>query len=86
MRPFTLKNNAMPKPEEYKDAKGENRMKITAANGNLYYSSTEGYKNKKDMREAAKNAALDILENYPLNPDQESRLFDLAGKIIEKGR
>lgn len=54
----------MPKTEEYKDKRGENRIRHIADNGKITYSSSEGYKNKQDMRDAAINAAIELLEHF----------------------
>jgi uncharacterized protein YegP (UPF0339 family) len=54
----------MPKTEEYKDKRGDNRIRHTADNGKVTYASSEGYKNKSDMRESAINAAIGLLEHY----------------------
>lgn len=48
---------------EEKDGNGDNIIKIVSG-GNITYRSTEGYKNKKDMRTAAVNSAVAILEKY----------------------
>lgn len=70
----------MPKTEEYKDKRGENRIRITADNGKVIYGSTEGYKNLQDMRTVAVTAALEILENYlpMMTPEQGSKLRGLG--------
>ena len=50
--------------EEYKDKKGEWRIRIRASNGRIIYASTEGYHNRKDAIHAARLAAAEILKHY----------------------
>lgn len=50
--------------EEYKDKRGEWRIRIRASNGRIIYASTEGYHNKQDAINAAKLAAEEIIEEY----------------------
>lgn len=70
----------MPKTIEYKDRNGKNRIRHTADNGNVTYASSQGYHNKTDMRDAAINAAIDLLDHYQeeMNIDQIDRLLDLT--------
>jgi len=49
--------------KEFKDAKGENRIKVTFK-GRITYSSTEGYHNKQDMVDAAIHHSKAILKKY----------------------
>jgi len=53
----------MAKVKEVKDAKGENRLKVTSK-GRITYLSTEGYKNKQDMINAAVHHSKAILKKY----------------------
>ena len=50
--------------EEYKDKRGEWRIRIRSSNGRIIYASTEGYHNRKDAIHAAKLAAEEIIEEY----------------------
>jgi uncharacterized protein YegP (UPF0339 family) len=59
-----IMKNRKPKVKEYKDERGENRLQVVAQNGNIINASSEGYKNKTDMREAAITSAIAILEKY----------------------
>ena len=52
------------KTDEYKDKRGEWRIRIRASNGRIIYASTEGYKNRIDAINAAKLAAVEILKHY----------------------
>ena len=72
----------MPKTEEYKDARGKNRIRHTADNGNVTYASSQGYHNLKDARDAAINAALELLDHYhdEMDEGQFGVLEILAGK------
>ena len=47
----------------FKDKRGEWRLRVIVS-GRVTYSSTEGYKNKKDMLNAAKESAKRILEYF----------------------
>ena len=49
--------------KEVKDAKGENRIKVTSK-GRITYLSTEGYHNKQDMINAAVHHSKAILKKY----------------------
>jgi hypothetical protein len=53
----------MAKVIELKDAKGENRIKVTSK-GRITYLSTEGYHNKQDMVDAAIHHSKAILKKY----------------------
>lgn len=53
----------MPKVIEYKDNNGENRLKVESK-GRITNASTEGYKNKQDMIDAAVNSSVAILAKY----------------------
>lgn len=48
---------------EFVDRAGEHRIRIISK-GRITYSSTEGYKNRADMRKAAINSAKMILKHY----------------------
>lgn len=61
----------MPETTEYKDAKGKNRIRHRSDNGNITYGSTQGYENKKDMRDSAINASLELQKNYLDHMSQE---------------
>lgn len=50
---------------EVKDSRGDNQIRIVRM-GHITYKSTEGYKNKMDMRKAATNDAIEIIEEYAL--------------------
>lgn len=50
---------------EFKDKRGENRLRVKAEeNGRILTSSTQGYKNKSEMRSSAIRAAKAILLKY----------------------
>mgnify|MGYP006200907935 CR=1 FL=1 len=70
---------------EYKDRLGEYRVKVKAVNGNKTYASTEGYKNKKDAKDTAINASLDILETFAriLSDTQRQRVSALCYLILD---
>lgn len=53
--------------EEYKDKRGEWRVRVKANNGRIIYASTEGYKNRKDAIHAARSAAEEIIQHYEPN-------------------
>jgi len=53
-----------PKVELFKDKKGHHRVRVTASNGRIIYSSTEGYHNRKDAISAAVTASEAILLNF----------------------
>ena len=61
----------MPKTEEYKDAKGKNRIRHTADNGNVTYAIPQGYFNLADMRNTAINTSLELSEHYLENMDMK---------------
>lgn len=65
--------------EEYKDAAGENRIRVRSQ-GRITIASTEGYKNKKGMRQAAINGAITVLEHYQkdLTNEQHIRLNQIV--------
>lgn len=67
----------MPKTIEYKDAKGKNRIRHTADNGKVTYSSSQGYENMADMRQAAVNSAIELLEHFA-----DQLTFDQGNRII----
>lgn len=53
--------------EEYKDKRGEWRVRVKASNGRIIYASTEGYHNRKDAINAARSAAEEIIQHYESN-------------------
>jgi len=53
----------MPKVIEFKDARGDHRMRVISK-GKITDSTTEGYKNKQDMIDAKVNASIAILKKY----------------------
>ena len=62
---------------EVKDSRGDNQIRIVRS-GRITYKSTEGYKNKKDMRNAVVNDAIVILEEYAtlLSIDQIEKVLN----------
>jgi len=49
---------------EYKDDAGEFRLTQKALNGNITHASTEGYKNRKDLRNNQIDSAIAVLKFY----------------------
>ena len=49
---------------EYKDKNKEWQLTHTHTNGNITLATTEGYKNRIDMRTSMINACIEILEHY----------------------
>lgn len=67
-----LENNLV---EEFKDKRGDIRIRVTAKNGNIIYSSTEGYKNKSECIKAAVRASKALLAKYePLNNNDHEQV------------
>lgn len=57
------------KVEIFKDKAGDQRIRVTAAeNGKILYSSTEGYKNKKDMVKSALRSSHAIILEFDPTP------------------
>lgn len=54
----------MKRVEYYEDAKGEHRVRIKAKNGRTLLVSSEGYKNKADLRKAVRTAGLAIIASF----------------------
>ena len=73
----------MSKTLEYKDKAGEWQLTHKAANGNITLSTTEGYKNKKDMQESMINACIQVLDFYKgkINQDQFNKLMDMVDSL-----
>lgn len=49
--------------EEYKDTKGENRLRVRAENGAILFP-LEGYKKRADLKKAAIAASKAILNHF----------------------
>ena len=49
---------------EFIDKAGEFRVNQKSSNGNITHASTEGYKNRSDMRENEIESAIGILDFY----------------------
>ena len=62
---------------EIKDHRGDHQIRIVRS-GNITYRSTEGYKNKSDMRRSSINDAIELLSCYA-SEISESQLEDLFG-------
>ena len=67
---------------EIKDHLGDHQIRIVRS-GNITYKSTEGYKNKSDMRSSVINDAIILLTCYSdqISEKQKTKLF--LGLIIE---
>lgn len=70
------------KLEEYKDASGDHRNRITAHNGHIVSGTTQGYANRGDMRKTQAKVGAVLLKEY----GEELSRDELGVLIVELHR
>ena len=71
---------------EITDAAGDFRVTQKATNGNITHASTEGYKNKADLRKNEIDSSIAILDFYSedITSNQRNDIAILLGKLIKR--
>jgi stage III sporulation protein SpoIIIAA len=70
---------------ELKDSSGDHQIRIVRS-ANITYRSTEGYKNKADMRTSAINDAIELLSYYSgyVSETQKADLFKIQLEYFDQ--